>query len=567
MTLEPNLLKIWNKEKNKDVDPFLLSSCSQKKVWWKCGNGHEWERSIYAIRRNPTCPKCKQEFIINRKVEKAERKRIQRKEKNIKKLEKESLEYKYPWLAGQWNYEKNEGLLPSQVTGGCNKKVWWRCKNGHEWEAQINSRTRGCNCPICSCRKIQKGYNDLETLRPEMLKQWDFEKNKDVDITKVGPKSKLRVWWKCEDNHQWKEAINSRCNNILCPVCYNMHGTSFPEQSVYYYIKQVYPSAINRYKEKRKYEIDIYIPEIKLGIEYDGIYYHNTKEARRKELEKEKLLRERNINIIRIKEDKVKYRKPTLKGNIIYYKIGNYENLSGVIRKLFEIIKVKDKVKIDVNRDIYKIIESYSKVKLEESLVCLAPHLLKEWNTERNFPLRPEKLTARSDRKVWWKCEKGHEWKTSPNKRYLDKTNCPICANKKVLAGFNDLATINPELAKQWHPTKNGDLKPTQFTICSGKKVWWKCEKGHEWEATIARRKERGCKYCNKKALIKGENDMVSARPELLNEWDYEKNKGINPEEMFRGSEKRVWWRCKKGHSWKTLISDRVRRNKLSCLF
>ena len=60
---------------------------------------------------------------------------------------------------------------------------------------------------------------------------------------------------------------------------------------------------------------------------------------------------------------------------------------------------------------------------------------------------------------------------------------------------------------------------------------------------------------------------MVSARPELLNEWDYEKNKGINPEEMFRGSEKRVWWRCKKGHSWKTLISDRVRRNKLSCLF
>ena len=49
--------------------------------------------------------------------------------------------------------------------------------------------------------------------------------------------------------------------------------------------------------------------------------------------------------------------------------------------------------------------------------------------------------------------------------------NCPICSGHKVLVGYNDLASLNPELAKEWHPTKNGNLKPTQVTLLSEKKV------------------------------------------------------------------------------------------------
>lgn len=563
MTLEPNLLEFWNTEKNKNVDPYKLSPCSHKLVWWKCHNGHEWKRTVNAIRKNPSCPICKGKVTLQKRIEAKTKKENEKIIQRRKRKEKNSIQNRAPELAKQWNYEKNKDILLSEITIGSNKKVWWKCEKGHEWEAVVGSRVyRNCNCPICSSRKIQKGYNDLETLRPEISKQWDYIKNRDIDITKVGPKSKLQVWWKCELNHQWKETIVSRANNILCPICYDMHGTSFPEQSVYYYIKQIYPSAINRYKEKGKYEIDIYIPEIKLGIEYDGIYYHNTKEARKKEVEKEKLLKSKGIEIIRVKESKAnKYKKPTVNGNIIHYKIGNYEKLSEVIKELIEKLKVNKKINIDVNKDIYKIINSYSKIKRERSLAYKSPELAKQWNMEKNNPLTPDKIEAKSEKKVWWRCEKGHEWKTSPNRRFVEKTNCPICANKKVLAGYNDLATINPELAKQWHPTKNGKLQPTQFTVCSGKKVWWKCEKGHEWEATIARRKERGCKYCNERALIKGKNDMVSARPELLEEWDYEKNKEIDPYKMFKCSEKRVWWKCKKGHNWQTLISDRVRRN------
>ena len=54
-----------------------------------------------------------------------------------------------------------------------------------------------------------------------------------------------------------------------------------------------------------------------------------------------------------------------------------------------------------------------------------------------------------------------------------------ICESRKLLEGFNDLATITPKLASEWHPTKNGDLKPNQVFPYSNRKVWWTCEHGH----------------------------------------------------------------------------------------
>lgn len=82
-------------------------------------------------------------------------------------------------------------------------------------------------------------------------------------------------------------------------------------------------------------------------------------------------------------------------------------------------------------------------------------------------------------KKVWWLCEKGHEWTAVIHSR-ANGTKCPICTNTKVLNGFNDLATTHPQLTKEWHPTKNIDILPTQISAGSNKKVWWLCEKGHE---------------------------------------------------------------------------------------
>ena len=99
----------------------------------------------------------------------------------------------------------------------------------------------------------------------------------------------------------------------------------------------------------------------------------------------------------------------------------------------------------------------------ENSLEKLYPVLIKEWDREQNNGLKPDQVSIGSHKKVHWKCAKGHKYEADIKHR-VNGTGCPYCANKKVLAGFNDLATLLPELAKQWDYDNNGDEKPTQYT-------------------------------------------------------------------------------------------------------
>ena len=131
--------------------------------------------------------------------------------------------------------------------------------------------------------------------------------------------------------------------------------------------------------------------------------------------------------------------------------------------------------------------------------------------------------------------------------------DCPYCNNKKVLSGYNDLATVNPNLAKQWHPTKNGDLTPQMVTKGSNKKVWWQCSLGHEWQANICNRsKSNGtsCPYCSGKKVLAGFNDLLTVNPILASEWSYKLNSNLTPDMVTANSNQKVWWECNKGHVW-----------------
>lgn len=97
--------------------------------------------------------------------------------------------------------------------------------------------------------------------------------------------------------------------------------------------------------------------------------------------------------------------------------------------------------------------------------------LLQQWDCERNAPLTPQDVAASSHQKVWWHCERGHSWQAVVASR-IAGCGCPVCANRVIVAGYNDLATTHTHLAKQWHPTRNGDLQPTQVGAGYMKKVW-----------------------------------------------------------------------------------------------
>jgi len=195
------------------------------------------------------------------------------------------------------------------------------------------------------------------------------------------------------------------------------------------------------------------------------------------------------------------------------------------------------------------------RVCIDNCLDTINPTLASQWHPAKNDPLTPKDVTPGSTKRVWWTCTKGHEWEAVVNKRNRG-TGCPYCAGRAVGAD-NYLQTINPELAQQWHPTKNGRLTPKDVTPNSDKKAWWVCAKGHEWQATISNRNRgRGCPYCAGRAVC-DDNCLETVNPSLAAEWNPQKNGSLTPSDVTPGSSKRVWWQCEKKHEWEAYIHSR----------
>jgi len=119
------------------------------------------------------------------------------------------------------------------------------------------------------------------------------------------------------------------------------------------------------------------------------------------------------------------------------------------------------------------------------------------------------------------------------------------------------LEEANPKLSLEWHPTKNGKLTPADVAKGSSKKVWWRCSKGHDWQATVNNRNNgKGCPYCAGKAVC-DDNCLATINPELAKQWHFTKNLPLTPQHVRPGSHKKVWWMCDKGHKWEAVINNR----------
>src|SRR5262249_8833387 len=170
--------------------------------------------------------------------------------------------------------------------------------------------------------------------------------------------------------------------------------------------------------------------------------------------------------------------------------------------------------------------------RLKEPLSVTHPQLAAEWHTAKNGELRAEKVTSGSNKKVWWQCQVGHEWEATVSNRTLGR-GCPYCSNKKVDKS-NALTTTHPELVAEWHPTRNGELRPDQFTAGSGRRVWWKCPVAddHEWQTAIHQRGQGyGCPFCSGIRVAKS-TSLAGKYPELVNEWHPTRNGRLTPADV-----------------------------------
>ena len=541
-TTHPEIAQQWHPTKNGNLKPDEIGIGTDKKIWWICEHGHEWKCRV-VDRKKVGCPVCS-----NRQVLKGHN----------------DLETTHPKLAKQWHPFKNGDLKPTDLTAGANQKVWWQCKKGHEWQALVSSRTcQNQGCPVCSNQQILIGYNDLATTHPDLIKEWHPTKNGNLKPTDVVAGSIRHVWWQCKKGHEWEAPIHNRAElNSGCPKCNESRRVSFPEKAIYYYMKQMFPNAHENYKlpYSHNLELDIFIEDINLGIEYDGSFYHRKHD---KDARKYNLCKEYGISLIRIREKDC----PILNDiatTCYYLQENNNRDLDDAILFILNYINtnysISQKISVNVEQDTNKIYDLMEFLEEENSLAKQHPNVAKEWHPTKNGKLKPEYITSGSSKKVWWQCEHGHEWEATVHSRTSMKTNCPICSNKKILVGYNDFATTHPEIAKQWHPTKNGDLKPTDFTAGSQIKVWWQCKQGHEWEARIYDRKDKNCPYCSNRKLLAGHNDLATTHPELAKEWHSTKNGDLKPIDVSAGSDKKVWWKCSKcGYEWKMSINNRKR--------
>ena len=213
----------------------------------------------------------------------------------------------------------------------------------------------------------------------------------------------------------------------------------------------------------------------------------------------------------------------------------------------------------------------------ENNLTITHPDLCKEWHPTLNGDLKPEDFTAGSGKRIYWLLpyddpRNGKHfdfvWITSIFNR-VNGNNCPyLTQNPKVWKGYNDLETLRPDLAKEWHPTKNGNLRPNQVTCNSNKKVWWYLEYydknfgktfEFEWiESINNRNKGNGCPYLSGKKVLKGYNDLETLRPEIAEEWHPTLNGDLKPDQVTEFSYKKIYWKCKKGHTYLSSISNRT---------
>ena len=186
--------------------------------------------------------------------------------------------------------------------------------------------------------------------------------------------------------------------------------------------------------------------------------------------------------------------------------------------------------------------------------------LLEQWAAEENLPLTPAQISYGSKRKVWRQCKRGHRWQAAVHTRTGRETGCPVCAGSVPLAGETSLAARYPRLAGQWHPTKNGALTPEQVAPATHRKVWWRCERGHEWQASVASRTTggNGCPVCAGRAVIPGENDLASRFPQIAAQWHPTKNGALTPRQVTPYANRRVWWRCPRGHEYRAVVGGRT---------
>lgn len=340
------LLTQWDEERNLPQTPKTISYGSKQVMWWKCDKGHSWQAAVTTRTANHSgCPYCTHQ-------------RAWPGENDLATL--------YPKLMKEWDFAKNGDLQPDQLLPGSSRKVWWKCAQGHSWQAIIKSRVQGAGCPVCTNRTIVAEENSLSITHPELAGQWDYKKNCSLTPKDVVAGSHRKVWWLCEHSHSWQASIVSRAHSGAgCPVCAgkvvipgeNDLASQFPRVAQEWNTAKNAPltaQQVSGYSNLRVWWVCAFGHTWKTSV---ASRTHNTTGC------------------------------PYCSGRMV---LAGFNDLQS----------------------------------------CF-PEIAMQWHPTLNGSLTPDAVTYGSKKKVWWQCPEGHVWRAVVYSRTgAKKCGCPICAGR-----------------------------------------------------------------------------------------------------------------------------------------
>jgi len=360
-----------------------------------------------------------------------------------KTLHEESLGSLHPHISSEVHKEKNPNFDAFSHSPQSNKVVNWICPNGHEWKSKVFFRTRNQDpeCPTCRKRKTS-----FASKYPNLVKEWHATKNNNLDPWELTPSSKNKIWWVCSvlEHPDWEDSITMRANsNRGCPEC--------------------------KLNNKKTNKVKVSLPLLSVYSSELSKQWHPTKN-------KENLPSQFTAGSI--------YKAWWLCSSCNKEWQSTIANRARLNRGCPSCARRKKGKKGN---------------KIGASIVQTHPILIPMWHENLNKELKPEQFTYGSSKEIWWQCltNKDHVWLEKINVRTKRKsTECKIC---EVEA--NSLQTNYPDIAAEWHPTRNGSLTPKDVSQAAGQKIWWQClvNPEHVWRADVRNRtlNKSNCNQCS----------------------------------------------------------------------
>lgn len=480
----PSIAAEWDDQANSTLrySPESVLWKAPNLVNWVCkrNKSHKWKSSIAGRTINGEgCPFCYK-----------------------KKIDSNFALSNLAELAEEWDfYENPESLNPEVVDYRTSLVVSWICNESHRFKATLEGRvTRGIKCFVCN--RPNESYSTLAEARPDLLREWHFQKNTQHSPYELTCGSVCLVYWICSEKHVWRASIAARAGKSKrgCPYCTKKHST--PEHN----LRDVFPEIAEEFDLKRNNGLT---PEDFTPKSGKQVWWKCSKDK-------------------------------------------THVWMATVLRRTIS----KGKCPYCSGR----------RISSQNRLATKYKKLALEWHPTKNEDLTPSEVSFGSKRIVWWQCKNNpeHDWQATIKARTRQKTTCPSCGGGKRATKFRNALVAKPEVASEWHPTLNGDLKPQDVTPGSAKRVFWLCPVAddHVWERPVCARILVGekCPFCLNRRLSKT-NSLKARFPKVAKLWHKTKNKTKRPEDFLPSSNESVWWQCLKfeSHEWNSTIRSRVR--------